>query len=59
MSSYQAVNVATIFLQLPRFILILIALKYRAVRRFIYGSETILLTLELVLPKQEDQSRCS
>ena len=56
-SKYEPVYLTTIALQLPRFLLIIAALKLRVIRRVIYGSETIILTLESILPTQLDGER--
>ena len=50
-SNYLSICYIVISLQIARLILIALALKYRALRSFIYGVETLILTLELVLPQ--------
>ena len=57
MSKYEPVAVIVILLQLARHIIILLGLKYRVVRRIVYGSESIILTLQLVLPTENGDTR--
>ena len=56
-SKYEPVAGVVISLQLARYIIILLGLKYRAARRIIYGSESIILTLQLVLPNENGDTR--
>ena len=52
-TNYEAVFAVTVFFQCFRYILLLLSLKIRLARRMVFGSETVLLTLESVLPTGE------